>query len=103
MAEVELQFERSPTWNHLIKAIALMDEEKEAKVLQYSHPVTRDITSGMEHILCDNWNNVYRSTYVHMPFNLEFKKHDVITPYINSIPNNVQIGKLYIVTLLLYL
>ena len=39
-----------PTWNHLIKAIALMDEE-EAKVLQQSHPVTRDITRGMEHII----------------------------------------------------
>eukprot|EP00731_Ephydatia_muelleri_P005748 Em0002g1924a len=35
-----------PTWNHLIKAIALMDEEEEAKVLQQSHPVTRDITRG---------------------------------------------------------
>ena len=40
-----------PTWNHLIKAIALMDEEEEAKVLQQSHPVTRDITRGMEHII----------------------------------------------------
>ena len=39
-----------PTWNHLIKAIALMDEE-EAKVLQQSHPVTKDITRGMEHII----------------------------------------------------
>ena len=46
-----------PTWNHLIKAIALMDEE-EAKVLQQSHPMTRDITRGMEHILHDNWNSV---------------------------------------------
>ena len=39
-----------PTWNHLIKAIALMDGEKVAKILQESHPATRDITSGMEHI-----------------------------------------------------
>ena len=52
-----------PTWNHLIKAIALMNEEEEAKVLQQSHPVTRDITRGMEHILCDNWDNVYGCTY----------------------------------------
>ena len=40
-----------PTWNHLIKAIALMDEEEEAKKLQQSYPVTRDITRGMEHII----------------------------------------------------
>ena len=39
-----------PTWNHLIKAIALMDGEKVAKVLQESHPVTQDTTSGMEHM-----------------------------------------------------
>ena len=40
-----------PTWNHLIKAIALMDEEEEAKVLQQSHPVTKNITRGTEHII----------------------------------------------------
>ena len=43
-----------PTWDHLIKAIAPMDEEDVAKVLQQSHPVTRDITSGMKHVVCDN-------------------------------------------------
>ena len=41
-----------PTWNHLIKAIALMDGEKVAKVLQDSHPVTTDTTRGMDHIVC---------------------------------------------------
>ena len=41
-----------------------MDEEEEAKLLQQSHPVTRDITRGVEHIMRDNWDNVYRCTYV---------------------------------------
>ena len=43
-----------PTWDHLIKAIALMDEEEVAKVLQQSHPVTRHITTGMALMVCDD-------------------------------------------------
>ena len=39
-----------PTWSHLIKAIAQINMEREAKVLQQSHPVSRNSTSGMEHL-----------------------------------------------------
>ena len=35
-----------PTWSHLIKAIAQINMEREAKVLQQSHPVPRHNTSG---------------------------------------------------------
>ena len=48
-----------PTWNHLIKAIILMDKEKVAKELQEAHLVTPDTTSGME--LWDN--NVGQNVY----------------------------------------
>ena len=36
-----------PTWSHLIKAIAQINMEREAKALQQSHPAHS--TSGMEH------------------------------------------------------
>eukprot|EP00731_Ephydatia_muelleri_P007182 Em0003g1430a len=35
-----------PTWSHLIKVIALLDMEKEAKALQQSHPVPRHSNSA---------------------------------------------------------
>ena len=40
-----------PTWSHLIKVIALLDMEKEAKALQQSHPVPRHSNSGRESII----------------------------------------------------
>ena len=40
-----------PTWSHLIKVIALLDMEKEAKALQQSHPVPRHNNSGRESII----------------------------------------------------
>ena len=39
-----------PTWSHLIKAIAQINMEREAKALQQSHPVPRHSTSGREHL-----------------------------------------------------
>ena len=39
-----------PTWSHLIKAIAQINMEREAKALQQSHPVPRHNTSGREHL-----------------------------------------------------
>ena len=39
-----------PTWSHLIKAIAQINMEREAKALQQSHPMPRHSTSGMESI-----------------------------------------------------
>ena len=45
-----------PTWSHLIKAIAQINMEGEAKALQQSHPVPRHSTSGREHfsVVCDD-------------------------------------------------
>ena len=46
-----------PTWSHLIKAIAQINMEREAKALQQSHPVPIHSTSGRESITCIRHTN----------------------------------------------